>query len=185
MRIAFFFWSTPPSLIVNLITLNNLHVGRILIDHSRLMYNLSIVVYSLLLNIWTFTRAKVEYAPKTTDLIMQHIVIDHKGISFQIHFKDNFVDYNFYRGSTSLVSRWNTHLFSFWSTQLNFAVHCATRACGISTHRAVWWCAATCSGLCIFFTSCNQSGCKAYLPLRWFLVWIDSGDESGGYPHRY
>lgn len=92
------------------------------------------------MNIYSYN-PKVRYSPnhgrylemlKGEQLSVQSIVINAKGSSFTAKFPNIFADYEFHSGTAALVGEWQSHPFSLWSTQLNFATYCATSACGIS-----------------------------------------------------
>ena len=66
------------------------------------------------------------------DLTQQSIVVDQRASSFKAHFKDVFKDYKLTSsGTEELVEKWKKHPSLLYPTQLDFAVWCATSACGI------------------------------------------------------
>ena len=70
---------------------------------------------------------------KSKDLTSQRIVVDQQGSGFDVQFPDIFQDYKITKAADDLLlQKWITHPLLFWQTQLDFAVYCATTACGIS-----------------------------------------------------
>ena len=80
----------------------------------------------------------VEYKPnngnfyellKAKDLYKQTIVVsDDDDKSFHVTFPNIFVQYLFKK-----TVNWHDNPFKFWQTQLNFAIFCASTACGVSS----------------------------------------------------
>ena len=66
------------------------------------------------------------------DFIEQKIVVDQQGGSFVVKFPNIFVEYVTVEAPQKRVDIWQNQPFHFWQTQLDFAVWCATSACGIS-----------------------------------------------------
>ena len=68
----------------------------------------------------------------TKDFVQQEIVVDQQGGSFVVKFPNIFVEYVTVEAPQKRVDIWQNQPFHFWQTQLDFAVYCATSACGIS-----------------------------------------------------
>ena len=68
------------------------------------------------------------------DLYKQMIVVSSKG-TFPVRFPNIFVDYPLgqMRVGDKLWTNWNKAPLRLWQTQLNFAVWCASSACGVSS----------------------------------------------------
>ena len=76
------------------------------------------------------------------DLYKQTIVVSTEGAAnasdrdtFPARFPNIFVDYPLgqMRVGDKLWTNWNEHPMRLWQTQLNFAVWCASSACGVSS----------------------------------------------------
>ena len=70
------------------------------------------------------------------DLYKQTIVVSagtHN--TFSVRFPNIFVDYllGSMKVGDKLWTNWNEHFMRLWQTQLNFAVWCASSACGVSS----------------------------------------------------
>ena len=70
------------------------------------------------------------------DLYKQTIVVSKDG-TFPVRFPNIFVDYPLgqMRVGDKLWTNWNKAPMRLWQTQLNFAVWCASSACGVSRLR--------------------------------------------------
>ena len=73
----------------------------------------------------------------TEDLYIQNItVVEHEGHSdsFQVKFPNVFTNYALgaVRVEDQRFKDWDHYKFSIWQLQLNFAVFCASSACGVS-----------------------------------------------------
>ena len=71
------------------------------------------------------------------DLYIQNItVVEHDGHSdgFQLKFSNVFTNYTLgaVRVEDQRFKDWGHYKFTLWQTQLNFAVFCASSACGVS-----------------------------------------------------
>ena len=72
------------------------------------------------------------------DLYIQNITVsehDKHSESFQIKFPNIFTNYpptGQMRVEDKKYIDWNNYKFTLWQTQLNFAVFCASNACGVS-----------------------------------------------------
>ena len=71
------------------------------------------------------------------DLYIQNITVsEHDGHSdsFQVKFPNVFTNYllGAVRVENQKFKDWNNYKFTLWQTQLNFAVFCASSACGVS-----------------------------------------------------
>ena len=71
------------------------------------------------------------------DLYIQNITVsehDKHSESFQIKFPNIFTNYppRQMRVEDQKYIDWNNYKFTLWQTQLNFAVFCASSACGVS-----------------------------------------------------
>ena len=72
------------------------------------------------------------------DLYIQNITVaehdDSHGDSFQVKFPNVFTNYPLgaVRVEDQRFKDWDHHKFTLWQTQLNFAVFCASSACGVS-----------------------------------------------------
>ena len=68
------------------------------------------------------------------DLYKQTIVVS-KDDTFPARFLNMFVDYPLgqMHVGDKLWTHWNEHPMRLWQTQLNFAVWCASSACGVSS----------------------------------------------------
>ena len=68
------------------------------------------------------------------DLYKQTIVVSSKN-TFPVRFPNFFVDYPLgqMRLGDKLWMHWNKAPMQLWQTQLNFAVLCASSACGVSS----------------------------------------------------
>ena len=71
------------------------------------------------------------------DLYIQNItVLEHynHSNSFQVKFPNIFTNYmkGVMRGEDKKYIDWENYEFTLWQTQLNFAVFCASSACGVS-----------------------------------------------------
>ena len=68
------------------------------------------------------------------DLYKQTIVVSSKD-TFPVRFPNIFVDYPLgqMRVGDKLWKHWNKAPLKLWQTQLNFAVFCASSACGVSS----------------------------------------------------
>ena len=70
---------------------------------------------------------------KGLDLTEQRIIVNSdRNEGFNVNFPNIFVDYVMKEDNKKLEV-WNNHPFKFWETQLNFAVWCASSACGVSS----------------------------------------------------
>ena len=71
------------------------------------------------------------------DLYKQTIVVSARshGDTFPVRFPNIFVDYRLgqMRVGDKLWKNWNKALLKLWQTQLNYAVFCASSACGVSS----------------------------------------------------
>ena len=91
----------------------------------------------------------VEYKPnggnfvellKAKDLYKQTIVVSDDGKSFHVTFPNIFVRYlasitinGENHDGVEKLNNWRNYPFKFWQTQLNFAIFCASTACGVSS----------------------------------------------------
>ena len=68
------------------------------------------------------------------DLYKQMIVVSARD-TFPVRFPNIFVDYPLgqMKVGDKLWTNWNKSPLKFWQTQLNFAVWCASSACGVSS----------------------------------------------------
>ena len=68
---------------------------------------------------------------KTVDIVNQNIIVKSDG-SFKVSFPNILEKYKLpYVKSDAFVNRWHTDWMNFWQNQLNFAVWCATKGCGV------------------------------------------------------
>ena len=67
------------------------------------------------------------------DLYIQNITVS-KHDSFQVKFSKVFTNYPLgaVRDEDQTFKDWDNYKFTLWQTQLNFAVFCASSACGVS-----------------------------------------------------
>ena len=73
----------------------------------------------------------------TKDLYIQNITVaEHDGHSdsFQVKFPNVFMNYllGAVRVENQKFKDWDHYKFTLWQSQLNFAVFCASSACGVS-----------------------------------------------------
>ena len=71
------------------------------------------------------------------DLYIQNITVaehDSHSDSFQVKFPNVFTTYilGAVRAEDRIFKDWDHHKFTLWQMQLNFAVFCASSACGVS-----------------------------------------------------
>ena len=71
------------------------------------------------------------------DLYIQNITVserDNHSDSFQVKFPNVFMNYPIraLRVENQRFIDWDHYKFTFWQTQLNFVVFCASSACGLS-----------------------------------------------------
>ena len=69
---------------------------------------------------------------KSIDIINQDIIVTSDNQSFHASFPNVFEKYKLpYVKSDAIVQRWHSNWMSFWQNQLNFAISCASTACGV------------------------------------------------------
>ena len=77
------------------------------------------------------------------DLYKQTIVVsamENDGLTFPARFPNIFVDYPLgqMRVGDKLWTNWNKAPLKLWQTQLNYAVFCASSACGVSSAHLIY-----------------------------------------------
>ena len=68
------------------------------------------------------------------DLYIQNITLAEHSDSFKVKFPNVFTDYPLgaVRVEDQRLKDWDHYKFTLWQSQLNFAVFCASSACGVS-----------------------------------------------------